>query len=117
MEHYEDGKTSSALQGRVLCLPYLFERVFPEIQRELLPALLNCRNDFEKQLAQERRGYSASWTGAAIFAAECGDYETLRNIPEKPTVLVQQLDYKQELKVIVLGLFHLSIAHILGDFR
>ena len=104
MEHYEDGKTSSALQGRVLCLPYLFERVFPEIQRELLPALLNCRNDFEKQLAQERRGYSASWTGAAIFAAECGDYETLRNIPEKPTVLVQQLDYKQELKVIVLVL-------------
>ncbi len=106
LKWYERDRIPSALQGRVLCLPFLFGRVFPALQPELLPRVLQFREDLEQQLAQERRGHPGIWEGAVLNAARGGDYEVVRRILEKPQVLAQQLNYAQQFDCLVLSLFH-----------
>jgi len=100
---YEDNKTESSLARRVICLPFLFGKVLPELQPYLLREMLMFRENFEKESAQERRGHQANWELVALQAARCGDYETVRSILEKPSV-PGQLDYSYRLEMIVFSL-------------
>lgn len=100
---YEDGKTASSLDRRVICLPFSFKNVLPALQIDILPAVQASRTSLKEAWKEEHRGAKPRWESALLSASRCGDYETVRTI--LPTALAQ-LDLSSRFDIIVLGLFH-----------
>lgn len=77
---YDDRTTPSSLAGRVLCLPFKFGSVFPILQSEILPNLLQSRSCWNEQMAAGYRGQTTKFESCLRPASVCGDYRRVCNL-------------------------------------
>ena len=103
---YEDGAVLSPLAARVICLPFLFGRMFPALLSEILYNLQESWVQTNEQFSQEHKGLglTTDWSRCIISAARGGDYELLRLVFQKHERL-EKVPCAVLLESIIWGLF------------
>ncbi len=73
LENYPTGSPSS-IKGRVVSLPFLWEKVLPQLKSTFISNLRLARGHEETVRAQETRGEKVDWSPVAIAWARGGNY-------------------------------------------
>lgn len=73
----------SALSGRVVCLPYKFEDIFPELRNHFLKHLREGLSLERTEARKEVRGERANWTEVLKAYVECNHMERVQEIEAK----------------------------------
>jgi hypothetical protein len=106
LKTYEDGKTLSSLAGKVICLPFLFEYIFPALRLEIFRNIEISRVRINEQLEAEIAGYGTKWHECLVTTATPGDIEKLKLILDKLEVVkLDRSAYENAVTSISLGLF------------
>ncbi len=93
LKTFDDGKTSSSLDGRVIQLPFYFGKVFSTLQEQLLPAITASRLLYRESELSENRGVAGNWRSVVLYASKCGDYELVaRVVRARPQEFLTWLD-------------------------
>lgn len=99
----------SPLDGRVICLPYLYGKVLPVLKNEIFRNIAASQKRVIKERANEIAG-SANWSECLSATALAGDHQTLievlKKIPE-----INDRNYGELVISTVLGLFHAVANH------
>lgn len=75
LRYLDDGKTTSRISDRVVCLPYPFRTVIYRLKNQYLRLLENCLR-IEKQYANEEKlGTKANWNWLLTLCIDC-EYST-----------------------------------------
>lgn len=108
-----DGVISSSLEGRVICLPYLFEKVLPALKNEIFHSIRFSRASAEKRKQAEISGSNMDWSEGLLQAARGGDNEVLCQILEKLSQVYKEgaikrthLNNEQIFESAFLGIIH-----------
>jgi NAD-dependent SIR2 family protein deacetylase len=83
LKYYEDRKTLSWLDGKIVCLPYKFESVLPALKTNFLRDIRNSNALINDQNANEIAGHPTEWQRCLVSTAYCGDIEQLSLILKK----------------------------------
>ncbi|NKE70351.1 SIR2 family protein [Candidatus Manganitrophus noduliformans] len=126
-----DGVIASSLEGRVICLPYLFEKVLSALKNEIFNSIRSSRASAEKRKQAEISGSNIDWSEGLLQAARGGDNEVLYQILEKLSQVYKEgvikrtyLNNEQIFESAFLGIIHAAgnndnnmIPHFWGKIR
>lgn len=116
LKTYEGGIPSS-LENRVICLPYLFEKILPVLKYDFFSDIRLSRASLGNRKRAEIAGQNIDWTVGLIQAARGGDNESLHQILEKFSQ-IDQKELMQRSPMIDENIFEstaLGIMHTIGN--
>ncbi len=112
---YYDNKIESSLNGRVVCLPYRFEKILPYLKNHFLRGLINGLKEMEDQSKKEILGESHDWSNcirSLIEAEYCEKVEKLLGkIESENTMHTIRGDWKFNLELPLRMAINLSIGN------
>lgn len=80
LKYYEDRSTPSSLNGKVICLPYRFERILPELKNNFLAGLKYGLHLKNVQDENERKGMPSEYTLCLVNFVNAGYTEESETI-------------------------------------
>lgn len=75
LKYFPDSRVVSPLDGRVVCLPYKFEEVFPSLETHYLHYLRFGLGQLEANVRSERMGQPVNWLPCLRHFAEAEHFE------------------------------------------
>lgn len=79
----KENKIPTPLMGKVICLPYKFEKVFPHIKNIYVKSLVECIAAEQKCIDAEIKGEKSSWLNVINLAANSEYVEIIINNEDK----------------------------------
>lgn len=81
LQYYQNG-IPSPLDGRVVCLPYKFEEIFPELQRHYLQNLVSGNKTYFSLLASDSMGNQPDWNISLVTLSNAEYVQRVKYILE-----------------------------------
>lgn len=93
LKYYDNEQSNlSSLDGRVICLPYKFEKVFPSLRLYYLKKLQDALLDEEKQHKAEITGGKTDWMSSFNLFVEAEHFEKAENLLSKNDEIKHKLE-------------------------
>jgi len=108
LKYYDaDHKIPSPLNGKVLCLPYKFEEIFPYLKNYYIKNLNECITEEAKCINSEIKGIDCDWfnvqklAAAAEFVEKIGKTENKLNMLNKADLLsLADIEFKRAINTL-----------------